>query len=89
MDEALSESVTMLECLIGLLAISSRVEVINVPHTPSAPTVMLLIEPLDDVTAAQIEAAKQSCKEVQLAIDFDRDLPYTSYSRKNTGEPNE
>lgn len=78
----------MLECLVGLLAISSRVEVINVPDIAPGPTVVLLVEPLGSTTAADLGMAEQACKPVRLAIDFDRDLPYTSYSELNNTEEN-
>jgi hypothetical protein len=68
----------MIECLVGLLAISSRVEVINVPDQAPRPTVVLLFEPLSSTTAADLEIASKDCRiEVQSYLDFDRDLPYT------------
>jgi hypothetical protein len=75
----------MLECLVGLLAISSNVQVINVPDSAPRPTVVLLVEPLDFTTVADLEEAEQLCKSVRLAIDFDRDLPYTYNIRDGEG----
>ena len=77
----------MLECLVSLLAISSKVEVINIPDRAQGPTVVLLVEPLDHTTAADLQMASKDCRiEVQSYLDFDRDLPYTSYSKKNNTE---
>lgn len=76
----------MFECLVGLLAISSRVEVINVPHGPDNPALVLLVEPLGDVTSPDLEKAQKDCPIlVRLALDFDRDLPYTYGIKKHRG----
>lgn len=78
----------MLECLVGLLAISSKIEVINVPHGPDNPALVLLVEPLSSTTAADVEEAQKDCPIlVRLALDFDRDLPYTYGIRNRTEEP--